>query len=239
MTPNDGSADGPTATDSATVVNSAPTLSVAFDDASPRSNAVLTATATAADADGDPVALTYVWKVNGGAAVKTTGPTATTTDTLDLAVAGHGDDGDSVTAAVTADDGTATTGPTTATANVGVDNLPTATVALDSATPKTNDVLTATATRHDDDGDPVTLTYVWKVNGATVKTTAGSSALTDTLDLSAAGAGDKGDTVTVDAIPHDGFGAGAAATGTAVVANSAPVVDAVAIDQAAPRTNDR
>ncbi len=71
-----------------------------------------------------------------------------------------------------------------------------------------------------------------------MKTTSGTLSPTSTLDLSQAGNGDKGETVTVDVIPNDGFGSGAAATDSAVVANTAPVVDSVAIDQGAPHTND-
>ncbi|MGH9201864.1 MAG: hypothetical protein ACRD2A_11585, partial [Vicinamibacterales bacterium] len=48
---------------------------------------------------------------------------------------------------------------------------PTATISLNDHSPKTNDVLTATATRTDADGDPVTLTYVWKNGTTVVKTT--------------------------------------------------------------------
>src|SRR5439155_17679879 len=59
---------------------------------------------------------------------------------------------------------------------------PTATVLLNDHSPKTNDTLTATATKADVDGDTVTLTYVWKVNGVIKKTTSGSGSLTDTLD---------------------------------------------------------
>src|SRR2546422_10152496 len=74
-----------------------------------------------------------------------------------------------------------------------VNTAPTATVSLNTSSPKTNDTVTATATKADADGDAVTLTYVWKVNGVTKKTTAGSSSLTDTFDLSVAGNGNKGD----------------------------------------------
>src|SRR3989442_15566016 len=85
-----------------------------------------------------------------------------------------------------------------------VNTAPTATVSLNTSTPKTNDTLTATATKADADGDPVTLTYVWKVNGITKQTTAGSGSLTDTFDLSVAGNGDKGNTITVEVTPNDG-----------------------------------
>src|SRR5437762_6103319 len=85
----------------------------------------------------------------------------------------------------TVSDGTASDSKTSAGLTIA-NTAPEATVSLNDHSPKTNDTLTATATRHDDDGDPVSLTYVWKVNG-TIKQThvksAGTSAdLTDTFE---------------------------------------------------------
>jgi hypothetical protein len=86
--------------------------------------------------------------------------------------------------------------------------------------------VTATATKADGDGDSVQLTYVWKLNGATVKTTSSTGALTDTLDLSQAGNGDHGDSLTVTVTPNDGIENGAAAADSLTVANSAPTIAA-------------
>ena len=72
---------------------------------------------------------------------------------------------------------------------------PTATVALGPASPGTAATVTATATKSDADADAVSLTFVWKVNGATVRTFSSPTALVDTLDLSVAGNGDPGDVV--------------------------------------------
>ena len=91
-------------------------------------------------------------------------------------------------------------------------------MSLAPTTPFTNDTLTATATKADADGNAVTLTYVWKVNGVTVKTTSESNALTDTLDLSQPGNGDPGDQVTVTVTPNDGTDPGAP-----VISNTATV----------------
>ena len=110
-------------------------------------------------------------------------------------------------------------------------------MALDDPSPATSATLTATATAADVDGDSTSLTYVWKVDGTTRRTTVTSS-LTDTFDLSLAGNGDNGQTVTVTVTPHDGTDDGSPVTDTATVGNAAPVVDSVTIDQASPRTND-
>src|SRR5207249_3751089 len=120
---------------------------------------------------------------------------------------------------------------------VAVDSAPTATVALNTSTPRTNDTLTATATKADADGDAVTLTYVWKVNGTPKKTTAGSSSLSDTFDLSVAGNGDRGDTILVEVTPNDGTVDGAAASAMVTVVNSVPSAGTVAITPPSPTTN--
>src|SRR5207249_1368227 len=98
--------------------------------------------------------------------------------------------------------------------------------------------LTATATKADaDGGDTVTLTYVWKVNSIIKKTTAGSSSLTDTFDLSVAGNGSKGDTIAVEVTPNDGTVGGTAVSATATVQNSAPTAT-VSLNTTTPKTND-
>src|SRR2546425_7031701 len=96
-----------------------------------------------------------------------------------------------------------------------VNTAPTATVSLNTSSPKTNDTVTATATKADADGDAVTLTYVWKVNGVTKKTTAGTSSLTDTFDLSVAGNGNKGDTISAEVTRNDRTDAGRSEEGRA------------------------
>src|SRR5215211_1234746 len=215
---------GGTFTDSGTsATHAAPSVppvvdSVVIDQTSPRTNDTLTATVTSHDANGDQVTYAYQWTKNG---VDLAGRTAAT---LNLAAAGNGDKGDQIALRVTANDGTSTSAPRTSDA-VGVQNSsPTATVTLNNHTPGTNALLTATATRADADGDGVTLTYVWKVNGVVRKTTSASTSLTDTFDLSQAGNGDAGDTITVEATPFDGSVSGGSAIDTAVVdaAPSAP-----------------
>ncbi len=79
--------------------------------------------------------------------------------------------------------------------------------------------------RSDADGDTVTLTYVWKVNGVVVKTTTATSSLTDTLNLSVSGNGDDGDAISVEVTPNDGAFSGALVSAATVV--SATVVSAI------------
>ena len=216
--------------------NSPPSATVALNTATPTTNQTLTATTTKADTDGDPVTLTYVWKVNG-VAKKTTPASSSLTDTFDLSVSGNGDKGETVTVDVTPNDGHVD-GTTVTDSAVVINTAPSATVALNTAAPKTNETLTATATRADDDGDLVKLTYVWKVGGATKKTTSASSSLTDTFDLSALGNGDKGQAITVEVTPNDGDANGAMVSASATVVNSPPSATNVLLSATGPKTKD-
>ena len=98
------------------------------------------------------------------------------------------------------------------------DALPAATVILDTDTPRTTSVLTATATKYHPAGDPVALTFVWKINGAVVRTYA-TEDLTDSFDLVASGV-QPDDVITVEVTPDDGILSGTTATDTATVVGS-------------------
>ena len=158
---------------------------VAIDQASALTNDTLTVSSSTSDPDGDRVAATYQWLKNGNPLVGRTG------SSLDLSLANNGTRGDIIRVRATADDGQTTSQLVSAPVTIG-NSVPTATVSLAPTTPFTNNTLTATATKADADGNAVTLTYVWKVNGVTIKTTSASNALTDTLDLSQPGNGDPG-----------------------------------------------
>ena len=94
---------------------------------------------------------------------------------------------------------------------------PSATVALNTASPRSNDVLTATATTFDANGDAVTVNYVWKVNGVTRKITANTTNLSDDFNLGLAGQGDPGNTIVVEVTPFDGTLTGTTVRATATV----------------------
>src|SRR5205807_1856955 len=98
---------------------------------------------------------------------------------------------------------------------------------------QTNDTLTAAASGHDADGDPVTFSYQWLKNGAAIAGATGA-----TLDLSRPGNGDPGDRITVQVTASDGALSSAPATSAeAVVADTAPAVDAVTVSPSAPTTD--
>lgn len=111
VTVSDGALESAGAAASAVVANTAPTVTVALSDTTPQSRDTLTATATTSDIDGDQLALTYTWAVNG--VVRQTGAS----DTFDLSQRGNGDNGDAVTVTAMATDGSASA---SATANATV-----------------------------------------------------------------------------------------------------------------------
>ncbi len=189
--------------------NVAPTATVGLSPAAPLVNSTLTATATTADGNNNPVNLTYVWKV-GTTTVKTTSATTSLTDTLDLNTVTRSAQ-DTVTVEVTPNDGFVDGAKVTSSRVIDTGNsAPTTTVLLTPSGPMSTDLLTAEATASDANGHPVTLSYVWKVNSTIVKQTPGTSSLTDTLDLSSSSVTDiisinAGDIISVEVTPNDGM----------------------------------
>lgn len=207
VTASDGELSS-TATASAVVANTSPTASVALDAPSPMTDQFVTATATSSDADGDALTYTFTWRVNSVVRSVASGPNASSS--FDLSVAGNGDRGQTVSVEVRASDGALESVVASASAVV-VNSPPTVVVSLSDTSPRSRDVLTATASAQDADADPVTLTYTWRVNGVTKQV--GTS---NRFDLAPKGNGDKGDVVTVTVTASDG-------TATATAAASATV----------------
>jgi hypothetical protein len=201
------------------VANAAPVVDTASTTpSSPTTGQTLTAAYTAHDADGDTLTPSYQWSKNG------TDISGANGSTLNLATAGNGDKGDLIRVRVTVSDGTASSAPLTAAPVTVANSGPAATVALSPANPGSNATVTATATKSDPDGDAVSLTYVWKVNGSIKRTFSSASALSDSLDLSVAGNGDPGDVVRVEVTPSDGTLGGSTAADQVTVAAAAPTV---------------
>jgi DNA-binding beta-propeller fold protein YncE len=108
-------------------------------------------------------------------------------------------------------------------------------MALSPTGPRTNAVLSVSADAYDPDispsiaGGPVTFAYEWSRNGV-VLTASGPI-----LDLSVAGNGDRGDTISVRVTVSDGQLSTDAST-SVVVSDSAPTA-AVSLNNTAPATN--
>ena len=190
---------------------------VTISPAVPTTSQTVTAVVTSTDPDPDIITTTYQWARNGVDIAGATG------STLNLATAGNGNRGDQITVRATVNDGTVSSAPMTSAPVTIANTVPVATVVLSPNNPGTSANLTATATRTDPDGDAVTLTYVWKVNGTIRRTTTATSALTDVLNLGIGGNGDPGDTVSVEVTPNDGFVGGATVSASQVVVAGATV----------------
>lgn len=211
------------------LTNSAPVIdSVILSPSPPGTNDVLQSSIAAHDADADPLTYRYEWLRNGVSLAGATGPS------LDLSMSGHGDRGDTISVRVTASDGQATS-ELAMSSVVVADSAPTASVVLDVTTPTTNEVIIATVTSSDADGDGLTWTFTWKVNGNIRQVVSGANG-SDRFDLSSAGNGDRGDTIAVDVVASDGTLQSPTASAAAIVANTPPMVT-VSLSDTTPRTN--
>lgn len=172
VTPSDALQDGPSGEASVAVDNTTPVVAAAtLTPATAYTDDTLTAAATTTDADGDPVSVTWTWYVDG-VAVGATGVTLAGTTWFDKHQV--------VYAVAVPDDGTET-GAAVATAPVAILNSPPGAPTLDlsPADPVEgqDDLWCAVVTEAvDDDGDAVSYTVAWDVDGATF-----SGATTTTL----------------------------------------------------------
>lgn len=211
-TPNDGIENGESDTDTVTLTNSKPRSTVHLH-GDFRPGGTITASCDSSDDDGDRVEVKYEWRVNG-VVKKVTGDTAASDDTFKLV--GYRPS-DRITVTVVPTDGVDAGDPSTDSADLR-NTAPVATVRL-GGTLKLGGTATATATASDEEDDAVKLTYVWKVNGATRKTTSSTPALADSFSL----AGLRGsDNVTVTVTPNDGTLDGAAVSDSTDLRNNAP-----------------
>ncbi len=219
VTPDDGFGSGTPATASITISNSAPALaSVALTpDPAVTSDALTCTPGATSDADGDAVSTSITWTVNG----TTTSGTGTLPSTRTAR-------GDSVFCTVTPSDGS-DVGAAVDSNVVTISNTApvVSVVTLTPAVATTDTVLSANATTSDDDGDSVTLSYVWTVDGATLAAS-GSS-------LDGASWFDKDQDVQVEVTPSDGTDSGTAvASAVVTIRNSPPEAPVVSIDPASP-----
>lgn len=200
----------------------APAVSLAPDAPTTTDDLVVSIDADATDADGDTVAYSYRWAVDGVEAPEHTTATVPASATAR---------GQTWSVAVIPDDGVDTGEPGTAQVVV-VDTAPEAqSVVLAPTAPLTSDDILATPSGTDVDGDPLTWTYAWTINGVEVP-----DVLTDTLPASATS---RGDVVAVTAIPSDGELDGSKVDSEPVtVVNGAPTGTEVVLDPGSVYTND-
>ncbi|MFT5582891.1 MAG: hypothetical protein ACI9VR_000468 [Cognaticolwellia sp.] len=220
ITPNDGEEDGtPVSSSSVTVDNSAPVLSgVTLSSTTPVEGDTLSVTlGSATDADGDALTYSYEWQVNG-----TTVSTATTLDSSNF------DKGDSILVIVTPNDGTIDGASVTSATATAQNTAPViSSVTLDNSAPTTNQSVTASVASSDVDGDSVSYSYAWTVDGTLVGETSAT--------LSGITYFDKDQSIVVTVTPNDGTDDGTAVSSAAAIgANTPPTAPTITIDPTDP-----
>jgi hypothetical protein len=223
LTASDGTL-GSLADASTTIADAAPVIgSVGIDASSPATNDTIHASVDLSDSDGDPLSLAYQWLVNGQPVAGATGPA------LDLSQTGNGDRGDAITVSVTSSDGTAEA-TATSTAVTVVNTAP----VLDTAALSTNQpiagqmIAVAPVSATDADGDPVTTSVAWSLDGVDL-------GIGDQVSVPATAV--RGDTIRATVSATDGTDT----TSQVVeepVADAPPVVGSASIDAASPATDD-
>ncbi|MBM4393965.1 MAG: hypothetical protein FJ090_22795, partial [Deltaproteobacteria bacterium] len=202
VTATDGKTGTDTDTASVTIQNTAPTVSVSLSPATVYTNDTLTATATTADADGDALTVSYDWYVNG--TVVQSGASST------LSGAAYFDRDESVYVVATTDDGLDSATATSRSVTVS-NTAPTAPeVEITPEDAEEGDDLTCTVVTEstDADGDAITYSFAWDVDGVDY-TGATDSAAESVVDGAEVGGNE---TWTCDVVAEDSAGGGATAT---------------------------
>lgn len=222
VTPNDGYQDGPYTEASITVSNTAPVVnSVEIDPTNPVYNdTVLTCTGTASDID-QSITPAYQWTINGqtysGA-------------TLDLTTVGVLPNYVIACNAIATDDWGASDMMTT---SVTVENRAPVLTPVNitpGSTGQVGDTLTCESLVNDPDGENLTPTYTWSVNGFS----AGSG---NVFTLSSIVV-EPSDLVTCTATVTDAYGESDLAIGSFTVVNELPVITNISMDPVNPTTFD-
>ena len=222
--PTDGDSTGDVVVSQVVQVqNSGPTLgSVTLSHTDPTAADTVTFTPVdAVDPDGDTVRYTVEWYVDGEL-VSTENELAPRSFVR----------GQEVYAIVTPTDGELAGDPVTSATVTAANTPPDLTsVTLTPELAYTDSTLFPLVEAEDLDGDPVTYTVEWTVNGSVISET-GSVLEGDTWF-------DKDDTVSVKVKPNDGIDDGPTLTSTTItVLNSAPTVPVIAMDPEKPKSDD-
>lgn len=215
---NDGDDDSPSFTSTAlTISNTAPSLDAATLDLAVvlEGDTVTCVPGTFTDADGDTAVYTYAWS------------TGATTASIDGTAF---DKGDVISCTITPGDGTDTGTPVTSPSVTIGNTAPTlASVTIPTTITVEGDVTPVLGATADVDGDTVTVSYAWTVDG----TAAGTD---PTLPASAF---KKGQTIGLSVTPNDGEDDGTAVVAsTVIVGNTAPTVTSVSLSPTEPGTDD-
>ena len=213
VTPNDGNHDGPYSEVSVIIENTAPVISsTTISPASPTSSDLLTCSVIASDADGETLSTIYSWSN------ETTGQTLGSNSTLQLNPSTISAN-NIIKCEVSISDSDATA---TAFALETVANTPPVLSSVSVlGTPEIGETLTCSVLGTDGDGDSLTTTYNWLVNGQVLGTNASiildSSWITPT------------DTIECSATITDPSGASDSSASSIQVQNQDPVIDSLSL----------
>ena len=220
--PHDGFDFGTAVDSSVTISNSAPEITdVTFSPNPVFTQDVLTATVQATDLEGHAISYQYDWYVSGVLVQSGNG------NQLDgNAAYGFGtffDMGQTIELIVTPFDGNDYGLPYTSSSVIVANTPPTVTsITLSPGTVATNEIITATAQGADIDGQAVSFSYDWYVDGVMVQSST-SNQLDGSMVYSNGTMFEKNQSVSVMAIPNDGMDNGTPTSSYAIViTNTAP-----------------
>ena len=207
-TAHDGTDAGTVLSDSITIGNGRPSiLSVTLTPSTVRTDDTVAASVVASDPEGDPVTLAYAWKVDGTVA-------SSTTASLDGSTAF--DKGQWVEVTVTPSDSGGTGTPGTAGTTVANTAPGAPGISIDPSGPVEGEsmVCTVDTASTDADGDPITYTMSWTVDGAVYPRGAdlGPATGTWTDDTTEGADNSEGEVWTCVVTPDDGTDPGTTAS---------------------------
>ena len=225
---NDGEADSPAARVKVTVRNTRPTSpAVSFANAAPLNGEAVDVKVerAAVDVDGDAIAYSYAWTVNG--------KVATLTPDAKGIPAGRLKKHEVWTVEVTPSDGQES-GPAGKSRLEVINTLPTApSIAIDPAEPTAESGVKAKITQPatDRDGDAIVYRYAWFKDGIRLELPVEATSV-------APGTIKRGEELRVVVTPFDGEGEGASAAATARVRNTAPTAPQIIVQPEKPTVRD-
>lgn len=214
-TATDASGETDTGNDSVTIINRSPVIgSVSIAPDSPTASDSLECTATGIiDPDGEAVTVDYAWDINDL-------PAGTGTE-----LSGDYAKGDEVTCTASATDASGSTTTANATVTIGNTRPNVSAIALSPAELYTHDTLTAVPTVSDADGDALTVTYAFSVNGELVQDG-------EIASLSGIVHFDKHDIISLVVTVDDGEGFDTRSADSVTVLNTPPTAPEVSIQTA-------
>ncbi len=211
--PTDGTLEGPPSEAEVLIVNTPPSVEVSLSPEAPLASDDIVATASATDVDGDDVSLSYAWSVDGE---PTDYDDATLPDSATLR-------GEIWTLEVIPNDGEEPGEPTLASVSIQNTAPLMHSVSLSPAEPREGDTIAASVIAEDEDGDTLTISYTWTVDGVPIEDN-------DQATLSGEHF-DKHQQVQVSVTPNDGFIDGESMESEPVgVVNTAPSITGVSLD---------